>query len=81
MNITGSTLSADAVRAYLHSKKAEEEAKQRAFEASTKIELDKLQNLLHAEGKRKHVVAIVGPAGDVEKEDEVNAHLSDGEHH
>ena len=42
MNITGSTLSADAVRAYLHSKKAEEEAKQRAFEASTKIELDKL---------------------------------------
>jgi hypothetical protein len=30
------------VRAYLHSKKAEEEAKQRAFEASTKIELDKL---------------------------------------
>ena len=42
MSITGSTLSADAVRAYLHSKKAEEEAKQRAFEASTKIELDKL---------------------------------------
>jgi hypothetical protein len=42
MNITGSTLSADAVRAYLGSKKAEEEAKQRAFEASTKIELDKL---------------------------------------
>ena len=42
MNITGNTLSADAVRAYLHSKKAEEEAKQRAFEASTKIELDKL---------------------------------------
>ena len=42
MNITASTLSADAVRAYLHSKKAEEEAKQRAFEASTKIELDKL---------------------------------------
>ena len=42
MNISGSTLSADAVRAYLHSKKAEEEAKQRAFEASTKIELDKL---------------------------------------
>ena len=42
MNITGSTLSADAVRAYLHSKKAEEEAKQRTFEASTKIELDKL---------------------------------------
>ena len=42
MNITGSTLSADAARAYLHSKKAEEEAKQRAFEASTKIELDKL---------------------------------------
>ena len=42
MNLTGSSLSADAVRAYLHSKKAEEEAKQRAFEASTKIELDKL---------------------------------------
>jgi len=42
MNITGSTLSADAVRAYLHSKKAEEEAKQQAFEASTRIELDKL---------------------------------------
>jgi hypothetical protein len=42
MNITGSTLSADAVRAYLHSKEAEKEAKQRAFEASTKIELDKL---------------------------------------
>jgi hypothetical protein len=42
MNITGSTLSANVVRAYLGSKKAEEEAKQRAFEASTKIELDKL---------------------------------------
>jgi uncharacterized protein YprB with RNaseH-like and TPR domain len=42
MSFTGSTLSADAVRAYLHSKKQEEAAKQRAFETSTKAELDKL---------------------------------------
>src|SRR3954452_3748660 len=42
MSITGSTLSADAVRAYLNSKKEEEEAKQRAFHASAKAELDKL---------------------------------------
>jgi hypothetical protein len=42
MSFTGSTLSADAVRAYLHSKKEEEEAKQRAFETSVRAELDKL---------------------------------------
>ena len=42
MSFTGSTLSANAVRAYLHSKKEEEEAKQRAFQASAKADLDKL---------------------------------------
>jgi seryl-tRNA(Sec) selenium transferase len=42
MSFTGSTLSADAVRAYLHSKKEEEAAKQRAFETSVRAELDKL---------------------------------------
>jgi len=42
MNITGSSLSADSVRAYLRSKKDEEAAKQRAHEAERKIELDQL---------------------------------------
>lgn len=42
MSFTGSSLSADAVRSYLQSKKNEEAAKQRAFQASAKAELDKL---------------------------------------
>jgi hypothetical protein len=42
MSFTGSSLSADAVRSYLQSKKDEEAAKRRAFEASAKVELDKL---------------------------------------
>jgi len=43
MNFTGSTLNADMVRAYLRSQKEEEVAKQRAHEASAKIERDKLR--------------------------------------
>src|SRR4051812_29315153 len=42
MSITGSSLTADAVHAYLRSKE-EEAAKQRAFEASVKAERDKLR--------------------------------------
>jgi hypothetical protein len=42
MNITGSSLSADAVRAYLQSKKDEETAKHRAHEAEAKAEREKL---------------------------------------
>ena len=43
MSFTGSTLSADAVHAYVHSKKEEEEGKQQAHQASAKAELDKLR--------------------------------------
>ncbi|KAA2212826.1 hypothetical protein [Teichococcus oryzae] len=43
MSFTGNSLSADAVRSYLKSKKEEEAAKQRDFEASAKVELDKLR--------------------------------------
>jgi predicted phage gp36 major capsid-like protein len=42
MSFTGSNLSADAVRAYLRSKKEEAEAEQRARQAGAKAELDKL---------------------------------------
>lgn len=42
MSFTGSTLSADAVHAYLRSKKEEERAKQEAHQAVAKVELDKL---------------------------------------
>ena len=43
MSITGSNLTADAVQAYLRSKREEEAAKQRAFEASVKAERDKVR--------------------------------------
>ncbi|WP_207538152.1 hypothetical protein [Sabulicella rubraurantiaca] len=42
MSFTGSTLSADAVRGYLRSKKDADAAKQRSFETQQKEELDKL---------------------------------------
>jgi hypothetical protein len=42
MSFTGSSLSADAVRAFLRSRKEEEAAKQRAHEAAHKAELDEL---------------------------------------
>jgi hypothetical protein len=42
MSFTGQTLSADAVRSYLQSKKDEEASKQRAYEASAKAERDRL---------------------------------------
>ena len=42
MSLTGSTLSADAVRAHLRSKREEEAAKQRAHEAAAKSEREKL---------------------------------------
>lgn len=42
MNLTGNTLSADAVRAYLHAKKEEEAEKLRAHQSTAKVELDKL---------------------------------------
>lgn len=42
MSFTGSTLSAETVRAYLRSKKEEERAKQEAHQAVAKVELDKL---------------------------------------
>jgi hypothetical protein len=42
MSFTGSTLSAEAARAYLRSKKEEERAKQEAHQAVAKAELDKL---------------------------------------
>jgi hypothetical protein len=48
MSFTGNSLSADAVRAYLQSKKDEEAAKQRAFKASAKVEFDKLQEAFNA---------------------------------
>ena len=44
MSFTGSTLSADAVRAYLQSRKDEEEARQRAHESVAKAERDKLHH-------------------------------------
>jgi len=44
MSFTGSTLSADAVHAYLRSVKEEEEAKQRAHQAVAKAERDKLRH-------------------------------------
>jgi hypothetical protein len=43
MSFTGSSLSADAVRSYLQSKKDEEAAKQQAVRASANVELDKLR--------------------------------------
>jgi hypothetical protein len=42
MSFTGQTLSADAVRSYLQSKKDEETSKQRAYEASARAERDRL---------------------------------------
>ncbi len=42
MSFTGSSLSADAVRAFLRSRKEEEAAKRRAHEAAHKAELDEL---------------------------------------
>ena len=33
----------------------------------------------HAERQRQHVVGVVRPGGDVQEEDQVNAHLGDGE--
>src|SRR5215213_7810323 len=42
MSFTGSTLSADAVREYLQSRKEEEEAKQRAHRAAATADLEKL---------------------------------------
>lgn len=42
MSFTGNTLSADSVRAYLQSKKEEEAAKQRAYQATVKAEVEKL---------------------------------------
>ncbi|MBV1798900.1 hypothetical protein [Siccirubricoccus sp. G192] len=42
MSFTGNTLSADAVRAYLRSRKEEEAAKQRAHEGVVKAEREKL---------------------------------------
>jgi hypothetical protein len=48
MSFTGSSLSADAVRAYLQSKKDEEAAKQQGFKASAKVELDKLHEAFNA---------------------------------
>ena len=42
MELSGSTLSADSVRAYLKSKRDEQAEKERAFEAAKKAELDKL---------------------------------------
>ena len=42
MSFTGNTLSADSVRAYLQSKKEEEAAKQRAYQATVKSEIEKL---------------------------------------
>jgi hypothetical protein len=44
MSFTGSSLSADAVRSYLQSKKDEEAATQRASRASADVELDKLRD-------------------------------------
>jgi hypothetical protein len=44
MNISGKNLSADAVRAYLRTKKAEAEAEQRAHQAGAKAEFDKLHD-------------------------------------
>ena len=35
----------------------------------------------HAERKRQHVVEALGASGDVQEEDEVNAHLRDRQHH
>ena len=34
----------------------------------------------HAERQRQHVIGIVRVGGDVQEEDEVDAHLGDGEH-
>lgn len=48
MNITGSNLSADSVRAYLQAKKDEETAKLRSFEAERKAELDRLHETFNA---------------------------------
>ncbi len=40
---------------------------------------DDQENDQHAEGQRHDVVDVVGTGRDVEKEDEVNAHLRDRE--
>src|SRR3954466_1647130 len=48
MSFTGSSLSADAVRGYLQSKRDEEAAKQQAFKASAKVEFDKLHEAFNA---------------------------------
>ena len=34
----------------------------------------------HAKRERQHVVGVVRSGGDVQEEDQVNAHLGDGEH-
>jgi hypothetical protein len=48
MSITGSSLSADAVRSYIQSKKDEEAAKRRAWETEAKSERDKLHEAFEA---------------------------------
>jgi hypothetical protein len=48
MSFTGNTLSADSVRAYLQSKKDEEAAKQRAYQATVKSELEKLHDAFNS---------------------------------